>query len=67
MEKEAETELFVEYDSSGEWEFAGRIRMEHAGSAELPLNLRRCDHLRLEMRGWGEMKLFSLTREMSAY
>ena len=41
--------------------------MEHAGSAELPLNLRRCDHLRLEMRGWGEMKLFSITREMSAY
>ena len=41
--------------------------LQVAGSAELPLNLRRCDHLRLEMRGWGEMKLFSITREMSAY
>lgn len=67
MEQDAQMEIFAEYDSCGEWEFAGRIRMEHAGSAELPLNLRRCDHLRLEMRGWGEMKLFSITREMSAY
>lgn len=67
MEYKAQMELFVEYDSSGVWEFAGRIRMERTGSVELPLPLRRCDHLRLEMRGWGEMKLFSITREMSAY
>lgn len=67
MEKEAETELFVEYDSSGEWEFAGRIKSSRAGSVELPLRLHRCDHLRLELRGRGGMKLFSLTREMSAY
>lgn len=67
MEQEGQMEIFAEYDSSGLWEFVGRIRMEHSGSAELPLPLRRCDHLRLEMRGWGEMKLFSITREMSAY
>lgn len=65
MEKDSEAELFVEYDSGGVWDFAGRIVSRRTGSVELPLRLHRCDHLRLELRGRGAMKLFSLTREMS--
>ena len=67
MAEETELELFVDYDSSGVWEFAGRIKAKKSGSVELPLRLRRCDHLRLRIQGRGEMKLFSLTREERDY
>lgn len=65
MAREAAAELFVEYDSSGAWEYAGRIKLINAGTAELPLRLRRCDHVRVRIEGQGEVKLISLTREVS--
>ena len=58
-------ELFTEYDSSGVWEFAGRVRQHRLGSMELPLKVRRCDHLRIKLAGKGEMKLLSLTLELT--
>ena len=65
MEQEAEAELFTEYDSSGVWEYAGRMRILNAGTAEFPLRLRRCDHVRIRIKGRGEIKLMSLTREVT--
>ena len=58
-------ELFTEADSSGVWEFAGRVRQHRLGSVELPLRVRRCDHLRIKLAGQGEMKLLSLTLELT--
>lgn len=65
MEREAELELFVEYDSSGVWEYAGRMRVASAGSAEFPLRLRRCDHARLRLEGRGDARILSMTREVT--
>ena len=65
MEREAELELFVEYDSSGVWEYAGRMRVARAGSAEFPLRLRRCDHVRLRLEGRGDARILSMTREVT--
>ena len=58
-------ELFVEYDSSGVWEYAGRMRVASAGSAEFPLRLRRCDHARLRLEGRGDARILSMTREVT--
>lgn len=65
MDAETEAEVHVEYDSSGVWEYAGRMRLAAAGSAELPLRLRRCDHARIRLSGRGDMRLISLTREIT--
>ena len=65
MDTEAVLELWIEYDSSGMWEYAGRIRLTHAGTAELPLRLHRCDHVRVRMQGRGDIKLLSVTRELT--
>ncbi len=65
MEPEAELELFVEYDSSGVWEYAGRMHAANAGSAEFPLRLRRCDHVRVRLEGRGDMRILSMTREVT--
>lgn len=58
-------ELFTEYDSSGVWEFAGRVHRHSLGSIEIPLRVRRCDHMRIKLAGEGEMKLVSLTLELT--
>ena len=63
MDPDCELNVFVEYDSSGVWEQAGRVRLLKAGTAQLPLRLRRCDHIRLKLQGRGNIRLLSLTRE----
>ncbi len=65
MEQEAELEVYVEYDSGGQWEFVGRMKRPSAGTAEFPLRLRRCDHVRLRLEGRGEMRLLSVTHELT--
>ena len=63
MEQGSRLELFIEYDSAGTWERAGQVQLLKAGTAQLPLRLRRCDHFRLKLCGRGDIKLLSLTRE----
>ena len=63
MDEGSEMDVFIEYDSSGVWERAGRVHLVKTGTARLPLRLRRCDHIRLKLSGRGNMKLLSLTRE----
>ncbi len=52
----------VEYDSSGVWESAGRFTPSGTGTVTLPVQPRRCDHMRLRLSGRGDVKLFSVTR-----
>ena len=58
-------EVFTDYDSSDVWEFAGRVQQHRLGSVEIPLKVRRCDHLRIKLAGKGEMKLLSLSFELT--
>ena len=63
MAAESSLTVYIEYDSSGVWELAGRVQPTRAGTARLPLRLRRCEHIRLRLCGSGDIKLLSLTRE----
>ena len=62
MEKDAKVQLFIEYDSSGLWEFQGEMRMPRTNTAMIPVRPRRCDHLRMRLEGKGEVSLFSIAR-----
>ena len=59
--------VFVQYDSSGCWEPAGRIHGGRLPSvcSELPLRPRRCDHISIKLEGKGEMRLISLSLELT--
>lgn len=65
MDCGSELELYTEYDSSGVWEFAGRVHRHALGSVEIPLRVRRCDHMRIRLAGEGEMKLLSVILELT--
>ena len=56
--------LWMEYDSSGEWVESGTVAFHGTGTATVPVRPRRCDHLRLRVTGTGEMKLFSIARNL---
>ena len=56
----------VEYDSSGEWEFVTEHYADKKRSYEIPIQVRRADHIRLRLSGWGEFRLFSITRAVES-
>ena len=66
MEEGAEMDIFIQYDSSGEWEHKGRIKLNGTGTVTVPVCPRRCDHLRLRLEGKGEFRLFSMARVLEA-
>ena len=66
MEKDARLQLFIEYDSSGVWEFSGEVRVHRIDSFVIPVRPRRCDHLRLKIAGEGDVRIFSIARVLES-
>ena len=62
MEEGAELDVYMMYDSSGEWIRQGRIKMKGTRTVTLPIRPRRCDHLRMKLVGRGEVRLYSIAR-----
>ncbi|MBR6352692.1 MAG: hypothetical protein IKS25_01100 [Oscillospiraceae bacterium] len=62
MEEGAEADVYLMYDSSGEWIRQGRIKMKGTRTVTLPIRPRRCDHLRMKIAGKGEVRLYSIAR-----
>ena len=62
MERGSEMDMFIEYDSTGVWQFVGHLSLDTTGTIVVPVCPRRCDHLRLRFEGQGEVKIFSIAR-----
>jgi hypothetical protein len=58
----SKVKIEVEYDSSGDWEYVTEHYADKKRNYEIPIAVRRADHIRLRISGWGEFRLFSLTR-----
>lgn len=54
--------LYIEYDSSGEWEPVGTFYGRNIHPFTLPIRTRRCDHFRLRVTGHGDMKLYGISK-----
>ncbi len=52
--------FFIQYDSSGEWEYLFSATGHTLRTFAIPIRPKRCDHLRLRIEGEGEAKIFSL-------
>lgn len=65
MEEGAQLDVYVQYDSSGVWQHQGHIAMRGTRTVTLPIRPRRCDHLRVRLKGRGEMRLYSIAKILS--
>lgn len=52
----------VMYDDLDEWEIVADYRCTKKRTIELPLQVRRCDHLKLRFTGHGNFKLYSIAK-----
>ena len=62
LEVGARVSFYVEYDSSGAWEYLFAMKGEKLKSFAVPIRPKRCDHLRLRIIGEGDAKIFSITK-----
>lgn len=62
MAMDAEMKMFIEYDSSGVWTYAGDFKLPNTGTVTIPVRPRRCDHLRLKLEGHGDVRIYSIAR-----
>ena len=53
----------VSYDSSGAWEELMKYYSTRPRSLELPLKVRRCDHMQLRLSGKGNVRIYSIAKE----
>ena len=54
--------LYIQYDSSGEWELIYRMAGLKLRSFTVPIRPRRCDHLKLRIEGEGVAKIYSIAK-----
>lgn len=54
--------LYVEYDSSGEWEHLYSKDGVSLQTIAVPVRTRRCDHMRLKIVGTGDAQIFSICK-----
>ena len=62
LEPKSEADFFVQYDMSGEWQQLCTLRGDSLRSFSIPIVPRRCDHLKLMIRGKGMAKVYSVTK-----
>lgn len=62
LEVGAKASFYVEYDSSGEWEFLFDMTGVKLKSFSVPIRPQRCDHLRLKIMGVGDAKIYSICK-----
>lgn len=55
-------DVYIQYDSSGEWEHNGRITGSGDRTFMLPVRPKRCDHCQIRLTGMGDILLFSLSK-----
>lgn len=60
LEKGSSMEVYVQYDSSGQWVHGAKITGTGFGSQVIPMAPHRCDHFSLLFRGRGPCRLHSI-------
>ncbi len=66
MDVGTKLKIEVEYDSSGEWEYVTEYYASKKKSYEIPIAVRRADHVKLKLSGWGDFKLFTIAKAVES-
>ena len=59
----AEAEVYIRYDSVGDWEKVHTVSAVSKRSVYLPVIPRRADHYRIKIQGRGDCRIYSVSRE----
>lgn len=62
VELNAIVHVYIQYDSTGDWELVYRMAGMKLQSFTIPIRPRRCDHLKLRFEGEGVAKIYSITK-----
>lgn len=62
IELDTDVLFFIQYDSTGDWEFLFRMAGTKMRSFTVPIRPRRCDHLKLRIEGEGVAKIYSIAK-----
>lgn len=63
IEERGDVSICIQYDSAGEWEKVWTSREVTAmRSFGIPVRLKRCDHFRIRISGYGYAKIYSITK-----
>lgn len=62
IETNANVIIEVMYDSSGDWEKIAEYFAVRKRSYEIPVSVKRCDHMQLRLSGYGDFKLYSIAK-----
>lgn len=62
MEEHSWCEIWVQYDSDGEWVKQGDLTGTSTQSFTVPVIPRRCDHMQIRLRGRGDVKIYSIAK-----
>ena len=65
-DEDAKIEIFIQYDSLGQWVPVSSFEPKRKQSYWLPILPRRCDHFRLRIAGSGSYTISSLALDVSA-
>ena len=64
LEEGKQATLEIMYNSDGNWTYQGTINGKSMRSFVLPVIPRRCDHLRFRLSGQGDMRIYSIARNL---
>lgn len=62
MAEHSHMEIYVQYDSDGDWVKQGDLMGTSTQSFTVPVIPRRCDHMQIRLRGQGDVKIYSLSK-----
>lgn len=62
MEQDARAEIYIQYDSDGQWRLSGSVKKGGTGTVTVPIRPRRCDHMQIKLKGEGDIRIFSIAR-----
>lgn len=65
-EKGSFIQVSFQYDSSGKWEKQFSARLNKTGSFSMPFTTPRCDHLQMQIKGQGNVKIVSIARSIES-
>lgn len=66
LDIDAKVRIEIQYESSGEWTLVTEQFADRLKTYEIPIAVKRADHIKLRLSGWGEFRLFSLTRAIES-
>ncbi len=62
LDVEATIIVYIKYNSTGDWQYIGKMVGSRLQSYTMPIKPRRCDHFQLRFEGNGEAKIFSICK-----